>query len=182
MSRFLPGYDGSAHLQFPCRGALYMRPDRTAGTWGLCGNRRHARAAIQAAPTALPRRGRYPHRPECVAFQPPVVAVAGQGRICNAPPACRKSLFATLGVFLNFLKSLKITCRLNAKGAFCPLHTSPRCSVTDIFSEVFRQSEGAYAMRPYGLIEMSRGLSHSEAAPFLRNYRGFCLILANFRG
>lgn len=72
------------------RGALYMRPCRTAGITG------------------------------------PASDIAGlPGRIYNPPLSVSKKSFRHAVRIFKLSKKFKNTCRLNAKGAFCPLHTSP---------------------------------------------------------
>ena len=52
-------------------------------------------------------------------------------------PSVSKKSFRHAGRIFKLLKKFKNTCRLNAKGGFLPPSHFPRCSVTDIFSEVF---------------------------------------------
>ena len=44
---------------------------------------------------------------------------------CGHRPSVSKKSFRHAGRIFKLLKKFKNTCRLNAKGAFCPLHTSP---------------------------------------------------------
>ena len=124
MSRFLPGYDGSAHLRFPCRGALYMRPDRTAGTWGLA-----EIAGMLGRPYRPPLRpclvGADTHiGPSALRSSPGGCGGWARAHMQCAPSVSKKS-FRHAGRIFKLSKKFKNTCRLNAKGAFCPLHTSP---------------------------------------------------------
>src|SRR5699024_7943339 len=64
------------------------------------------------------------------------------------PSVSKKSFRHAVRIF-KLLKKFKNTCRLNAKGAFCPLHTSPAALSQTSSARFFDSLWGGYIIRPY---------------------------------
>ena len=112
------------------RGALYMRPCRTAGITG------------------------------------PASDIAGlPGRIYNPPLSVSKKSFRHAVRIFKLSKKFKNTCRLNAKGAFCPLHTSPAALSQTSSARFFDSLQGGYIIRPYDVCVRRWCIRHGRPQP-----------------
>ena len=142
-----PGCGGNPK---PAR-AADSRPYDMPSTWSV-GRGAHT-LPLQAAATTglaviatLPRRhvGMPPYevQPGCGGNPKPV-------RAADSRPSVSKKSFRHAGRIFKLSKKFKNTCRLNAKGAFCPLHTSP-AALSQTSSARFFDSLRAADSRPYG--------------------------------
>ena len=142
---------------YACRGGLYIRPERPP------------------IPAASPSNtvGRHAHMPPWQGCDSrwPANSAAWFGGVWAPRPSVSKKSFRHAGRIFKLSKKFKNTCRLNAKGAFCPLHTSPaalsQTSSARFFDSLWRGvgtppyetksslpgthrcRPGAYIMRPY---------------------------------
>ena len=80
-----------------------------------------------------------------------MVAKVQFGRLLAAPSVSKKSFRHAVRIF-KLSQKFKNTCRLSAKGACCPLHTSP-AALSQTSSAGFFDSLRAAASRPYERID-----------------------------
>ena len=152
------------------------------------------------------RRGRCPHRPAglCVQGSPPIATgprlrrrgglyirpkpglrIAGPARAHSARLSVSKKSFRHAVRIFKLSKKFKNTCRLNAKGAFCPLHTSPaalsQTSSARFFDSLGRAVRASTAesgtgdnINGFGSRSIGRG-AHTPPWPGWRNHRGLAI-------
>ena len=70
------------------------------------------------------------------------------GGVWAPRPSVSKKSFRHAGRIFKLSKKFKNTCRLNAKGAFCPLHTSP-AALSQTFSARFFDSLNTVVFPPF---------------------------------
>ena len=120
---------GRTGLRPCCRGGFYIRPEpgtvypgprwlRELDTDAPCAPLRWVR--LTDCLGCRYRAGRCGHRP----LRSAVGGGAARAAIKAAHSVSKKSFRHAVRIF-KLSKKFKNTCRLNAKGAFCPLHTSP---------------------------------------------------------
>src|SRR5699024_5705123 len=81
----------------------------------------------------------------------------------RAPSVSKKSFRHAVRIF-KLSKKFKNTCRLNAKGAFCPLHTSPAALSQTSSARFFDSLQGGYIIRPYIPCRRSAGVGTADVA------------------
>ena len=101
----------------------------------------------------ISRRAGCPHPAASRRMEPPGLQpiAPGSGGMWACRPSVSKKSFRHAVRIFKLSKKFKNTCRLNAKGAFCPLHTSPAALSQTSSARFFDSLRRHVGMPPYGV-------------------------------